>query len=80
MLSFNQYIQEEYLEENEKKLAKLAADIEKREGLLALAAEKRRMSKGSRSHFRSNAELNHEIKISNLRQQHYDLKKSMESN
>jgi hypothetical protein len=66
-----------YLTESEKKLAKLAADIEKREGLLSLAAEKRKMRKGSARHYQSPAEINHAAKISDLRQQHYDLKKSM---
>jgi hypothetical protein len=80
VLSFNEYILEEYLEENEKKLAKLASDIEKREGLLSLAAEKRKMSKSSRRHFRSNAEVNHENKLRDLRQKHDDLKKSMSGN
>jgi hypothetical protein len=80
VLSFNEYIAEEYLEENEKKLAKLASDIEKRKGLLALAAEKRKMSKNSRRHFRSNAEVNHENKIRDLQQQHDELKKSMSGN
>jgi nitrogen regulatory protein PII-like uncharacterized protein len=77
MKTFNEFIKEDILTESEKKLAKIAADIQKRKGLLDLAAEKRRMSKGSRRHFRSNAEVNHENKIRELEQKHEALKKSM---
>jgi hypothetical protein len=77
MKTFNEFVVHEYLEESEKKLAKLAADIEKRKGLLDLATEKRKMSKGSRRHFQSNAEINHASKIRELEQKHDALKKSM---
>jgi multidrug resistance efflux pump len=73
------FILESTLEKHQKKLAKLKADIEKRRGLLDLAAEKRKMRKSSARHFQSNSEISHSSKLSALHQQHGELERAIKA-